>query len=133
MGLDAALLERLQQAMPDDPELTVVGKFFDCSFLLGSGDHRFLLRVRDGQVVQLLVDPPIVEPWQFAIKAPDETWDHFLEDPPPFPFNDIWAATWLGHMMLEGDMKAFMQHYRALWRTLKLLRELATRPPAAVA
>jgi hypothetical protein len=130
--LDVDLLERLRTAMPDDPELGVIGKFFECDLLLQSGDQRFLIRVRDGQITELLVNPHPVEAWQFAIKAPPQTWQKFLQDPPPAEFNDIWAAAWLGHMTLEGDMKVFMQHHRALWRTLKLLRETANSvQPAA--
>ncbi|HEX2172549.1 MAG TPA: hypothetical protein VHL09_08905 [Dehalococcoidia bacterium] len=118
--------------MPDDPELGVIGKFFECDFLLQSGDRRYLCRVRKGQIYELLVDPHPVEAWKFAIKAPEHTWQRFLQNPPPPEFNDIWAAAWLGHMTLEGDMKVFMQHQRALGRTLKLLRETATRiQPAA--
>lgn len=131
MGLDANLLERLREAMPTDPELNVVGKFFECSFLVASGEQRFLLRVRDGQLVETVPDPPIVLPWDFAIKAPAETWEEFLRDLPPPEFQDVWAATWLGHMTLEGNMGVFMQHYLALWRTLKLLRELAGQPVPA--
>jgi hypothetical protein len=123
--LDEPLLRSAQQAMREDPELGVAGRFFTCSFLLGAGERRYLLRVRDGELIDILVDPPPVEPWQFAIKAPTETWERFLEDPPPAPFHDIWAATWLGHMTIEGDIEVFMQHHYALWRTLKLLREEA--------
>lgn len=131
MKLDEQLLGRLQEAMGEDPELAVVGKFFDCDLLLG-GDRRFLLRIRGGELLEVIPDPLPVQPWRVAIKAPDETWEKFLQDPPPPEYHDVWAATWLGHMLLEGDTKVLMQHYRAIWRMLKLLRETATAAPAAV-
>ena len=40
------------------------------------------------------------------------------------------AAVWLGHMTLEGDTKVLMQNHLAIWRTLKLLREMAAAKPA---
>ncbi|MQA16017.1 MAG: hypothetical protein GEV09_18270 [Pseudonocardiaceae bacterium] len=131
MSLDDKLLARLGQAMVADPELGVVGKFFTCSFLLGCDGNRYLLRVRNGSLDELLVDPHPTEPWQFAIKAPSSTWQRYLQASPPAEFHDIWAAAWLGHMTLEGDMKVFMQHHMALWRTLKLLRATASSAPAA--
>jgi hypothetical protein len=124
MSLNEGLLGRLQDAVRSDEELAWAGRFFNARILLGSGERRFLLHFRDGELIAVLPDPPVVEPWQFAVKAPEETWDRFLEDPPPPMFHDIWAATWMGHMTLEGDMKVFMQHHYALWRTLKLMREL---------
>lgn len=128
---DKTLLEELQQVLRSDPELAVEGKFFTCSLLLATSEHRFLLRFRDGELVDLIPNPMPVDAWQFAIKAPDHTWERFLQDPPPPEFHDIWAATWLGHMMIEGDVKVLMQNHRALWRTLKLLREIANERTAA--
>jgi hypothetical protein len=126
MGLDERLLGDLQDAMKNDPELGVAGRFFTCDLLLGSGDRRFLLRFREGDLAEIVPDPLPVIPWRVAIKAPEETWEKFLQNPPPPMFHDIWAATWLGHMTLEGDTKVLMQHHLAIWRTLKLLRETAS-------
>jgi hypothetical protein len=110
--------------MRSDKELGWAGKFFNSRILLASGERRFLLHFRDGELIAVVPDPPVVEPWQFALKAPEETWTRFLQDPPPPMFHDIWAATWMGHMTIEGDIKVFVQNHYALWRTLKLMREL---------
>lgn len=133
MDLNRNLLDRVAEGMRSDPELAVVGKFFSCSFLLMSGQRRYLCRVLEGKVAELLVDPSVFEPWQFAIKAPPETWERFLEEIPPPGYHDIWAAAFAGNMFIEGDTKVLMQHHNALWRTLRLLRETAvsTASPAA--
>lgn len=131
MGLDERLLGELQGAMRTDPELAVKGRFFTCDLLLGSGDRRFLLRFWEGDLSEIVPDPPPVVPWRVAIKAPGETWDKFLQSPPPPEFHDVWAAVWLGHMTLEGDTKVLMQHHYAVWRTLKLLREVSANKTAA--
>jgi hypothetical protein len=126
MKIDERLLEGLREAMASDAELAVVGRFFTCDLLLGSGDRRFLLRFREGGLFEIVPDPLPVVPWQVAIKAPEETWEKFLQNPPPPMFHDVWAAVWLGHMTLEGDTKVLMQNHLAVWRTLKLLRETAS-------
>jgi hypothetical protein len=125
VALSEALLGPLQDAVRSDPELAWAGRFFNARVLVESGERRFLLHFRDGELVEVVPGPPLVVPWQFALKAPDQTWDKFLSDPPPM-FHDIWAATWTGHMTIEGDIEAFMQNHYALWRTLKLMRELNT-------
>ena len=125
MKFDTHLLARLQQALPSDPEFCVKGRFFTCDFLLASGEHRFILHFRDGELKHVLDNPHPTTAWHFAIKASEEVWGKFLEKEPPAPFHDVWAAAWLGHMVLEGDMKVFMQNYYAVWRTLGLVRELA--------
>lgn len=132
MRLDERLLGDLRDAARTDPELAVVGKFFTCDLLLGSGERRFLLRFREGELAEILPDPPPVVPWRAAIKAPEETWEKFLQDPPPPMFHDVWAAVWMGHMTLEGDTKVLMQNHLAVWRTLKLLRETAAKSAATV-
>jgi hypothetical protein len=125
-------LRRLGEAMATDPELQVIGKFFNARFLLQADNRRYLLVVRDGWLHDLRVDPPATEGWSFAIKAPDSTWESFLESPPKPMFHDIWAAAWMGHLMIEGDTKVLMQQHNALWRTLELLRELASGVKASV-
>jgi hypothetical protein len=121
-SLDRSLLERLQGAVADDPEMRVVGKFLRCDVLLTSGPNRFLLRFDRGRLEEIVESPHPALAWNFAVKAEPATWERFLQDPPPPEFHDVWAAAWLGHLVIEGDMKVFMQNHFAFWRVLKLLR-----------
>lgn len=128
--LDGSLLNRLRDAMANDPEMQVVGTFFQCDVLLASGEQRYLLRFARGALDEIVESPHPALAWTFALKAEPATWERFLQDPPPPEFHDIWAAAWLGHLTLEGDMKVFMQNHFAFWRTLKLLRAEANAPAA---
>ena len=130
-ALDRSLLERLQDVVPTDPEMQVVGRFFQCDVLLRSGAQRYLLRFDHGRLSEIVEDPHPALAWNFAVKAEPTTWERFLQDPPPPEFHDIWAAAWLGHLTLEGDMKVFMQNHFAFWRALKLLRIQAQAVSAA--
>ncbi|GEL18309.1 hypothetical protein [Pseudonocardia asaccharolytica] len=132
-ALDHPLLERLRDAMPNDPEMQIVGKFMRCDVLLSSGDKRYLLRFDHGRLTEIVEDPHPALAWNFALKAGPGTWERFLQDPPPPEFHDVWAAAWLGHLTLEGDIKVFMQNHFAFWRTLKLLRIQAQATSGAAA
>jgi hypothetical protein len=129
--LDPALLSAWQGAVSDDPELSVVGRFFTADVLLASGDRRFLVRFNEGVLRDFVEGPHPTQSWDFAIKAEPNVWARFLQDPPPAEYHDIWAAAWLGHMVLEGNMKVFMQNHYAFWRALKLLRIQANASVAA--
>lgn len=128
--LDRPVLERLKDALPKDPEMGVVGKYFHCDVLFTNGERRFLLRFDRGQLVEIVEEPHPLQAWSFAIKAEPDTWERFLQDPPPPEFHDVWAAAWLGHLTLEGDTKVLMQNHFAFWRALKLLRIHAQTPSA---
>jgi hypothetical protein len=132
-ALDRSLLERLRDAMPEDPEMRVAGKFMRCDVLLASGTDRYLLSFDRGRLEEIVEEPHPALAWSFAIKAEPGTWERFLQDPPPPEFHDVWAAAWLGHLTIEGDMLVFMQNHFALWRALKLLRAQAQTAPAATA
>ena len=126
--LDIDLFERLQKVMIDDPEMQVSGRFMQCDVLLSSDADRFILRFEHGKLVEIIPDPHPSFAWHFALKASDGTWSRFLQDTPPPEYNDLWAAAFMGHLVLEGDMRVFMQNHFALWLVLRLLRAQAKSP-----
>jgi hypothetical protein len=123
--LDIELFQRLQQAMIDDPEMQVSGRFMDCDILFGSDADRFILRFEHGQLAEIIPAPHPSFAWHFALKAPEGTWARFLQDTPPPEYNDLWAAAFTGHLVLEGDMRVFMQNHFALWHVMRMLRAQA--------
>lgn len=124
MAINKTLLTSLQNKMSEDLELQARGSYFSCKLLLESGYQSFLLTFHNGELADINLEPVIVDEWDFALKASEETWSKFLQQSPPPMFHDVWAATWMGHMSLEGNITTFMQNHYALWRTLKLMREI---------
>jgi len=106
-----------------DTELQAHGKFYSCSFLLDAEEHQFLVRMHDGKVEEILVDPgPLDERYQFAIRASADTWRKFSQPTPPPMYHGIWAASFQKDMRLEGDLLVLMQNLRCVTRQLELLR-----------
>ncbi len=120
----------------------MASRFFSKDILLVVGDSKCIVRVRDGNVTEIKLNPTFMNPWSFFIKGSVETWQKFLQPiPPPFftdlygVFTDLYGGISRQHFELGGDIEAAFAHYWALTRMLDVLRELEnesarTSPPA---
>ena len=117
-------MDKYREAVSDDQEMKVVGKFFDADFLLGLGAKEYIMQVRKGKISNTLENPSPLDVWSFAIRGPEESWKKFIQPVPPPMFNDIFAGVFQGNFKLEGDIKVFMQNIRALYRMLDVMREV---------
>ncbi|MFC7233355.1 hypothetical protein ACFQMM_22045 [Saliphagus sp. GCM10025308] len=63
--------------------------------------------------------------WDFAVRAPVDTWENLLsESPPPF-YNDL-RSVWLQYdLEIEGDLKRAIQHWRPLKRMVTAFAEVS--------
>ena len=119
----------------NDPEFKLASRFFSKDILLIVGDAKCIVKLRDGNVSEIKLNPTFMNPWSFFIKGSAETWQKFLQPiPPPF-FTDLYGCISRQHFELGGDIEAAFAHYWALTRMLDVLRELEnesarTLPPA---
>ena len=125
----------VRDAINNDPEFKLASRFFSKDILLIVGDSKSIVRVLDGNVTEIKLNPAFTNPWSFFIKGSPETWQKFLQPiPPPF-FTDLYGCISRQHFELGGDIEAAFAHYWALTRMLDVLRELEnesarTSPPA---
>ena len=125
----------VRDAINSDPEFKLASRFFSKDILLIVGDAKCIVKVRDGIVIEIKLNPTFMNPWNFFIKGSAETWQKFLQPiPPPF-FTDLYGGISRQHFELGGDIEAAFAHYWALTRMLDVLRELEnasarTLPPA---
>lgn len=111
------------KATDTDPEIQAHGKYFTCSYLLDMTDHRFVVQMSDGHVVDIAIDPgPLDVAYQFAIRASAETWRNFGVPVPAPMYHGIWAASFQRDMKLDGDVLVLMQNLRCITRQIELLR-----------
>lgn len=117
-------VDEFRRANDEDEELQAHGKYYSCDFLLDMEEHQFLVRMNEGKVEEILVDPgPLDRRYQFIIRASAETWRNFGKEIPPPMYHGIWSATFQRDMRLEGDMLVLMQNLRTLTRQIELLRK----------
>ncbi|MFF2113655.1 hypothetical protein [Rhodococcus koreensis] len=113
------------QASNRDREIQAHGKYFTCSYQLDMAEHTFVVQVSRGQVVDVAVDPGLLDvPYQFAIRASADTWRNFGVPVPAPMYHGIWAASFQRDMKLEGDILVLMQNLRCVTRQIELLRSV---------
>lgn len=111
------------ESVNDDPHFERIARFFDATVLFEFGDEPYAFTLADGEVTEIHETPKFVS-WDVAVRAPAETWEQFLsESPQPF-YNDL-RSVWLQHdLVIEGDLKIAIQHWRALKRLVDAFGEV---------
>jgi hypothetical protein len=112
-----------QDAANRDAELALIGRHFTVDFLFQAGASRYVFRVERGQLVEIVPEPRFGTVWRFALRAPLEHWQKFIQPLPPPLFNELFAMLMrVPEFTLEGDTLAAMQNVRALQRLMSLMR-----------
>jgi hypothetical protein len=114
-----------------DPEFKLASRFFSKDILLIVGASKCIVRLRDGVVIEIKLDPTFMNPWSFFIKGSTETWQKFLQPMPPPFFTDLYGCISRQHFELGGDIEAAFAHYWALTRILDILREIENESTSA--
>lgn len=125
----------VRDTINSDPEFRLASRFFSKDILLIVGDTKCIVKLREGNVTEIRLNPTFMNPWSFFIKGSAETWQKFLQPIPPPTFTDLYGCISRQHFELGGDIEAAFAHYWALTRMLDVLRELEnesarTLPPA---
>lgn len=121
---DREWMQRYVSVANADPELRLIGKFFTCDFLLDFETIRYLVRVADGAVRDVVPNPHFDRPWAFALRAPRTVWKKYLQPIPPPLYHHIFAMLMrVPEFRLEGNTLAAAQNIRALVRMCDLLRK----------
>ena len=122
--LDPNEIAHVQEAINGDPEFRLASRFFSKDILLGVGDSGCLVKVRDGIITEIKLNPTFMDSWNFFIKGSAEAWQKFLQPLPPPRFADLYGGVSCKNFELGGDMEAVFAHYWALTRMLDVMREL---------
>lgn len=118
-----AILDRLQTAANECPDLVRLGRGCDVEFLIEAGHHEFRITVHDGRVTGVHRGPFRMRAWRFAIRADESAWREFWSPVPGPGFNDLFAMASRGHARIEGDIGPLLEH-------LRYFKELAQLPRA---
>ncbi len=122
---DEGWMEAFRETLAGDPELAVIGKWFNVDMGLTFGERRYALRVRMAKIEEIIPSPRFDVPTQFQIRAPMPLWQRFLSETPPPLYHDIFAMIMrVPEFVLEGDTLVAMQNARALHRMMSLMRSV---------
>ena len=111
---DRDWMGRWRDAVNRDAPLRVIGKHLNAAVMLEFGDRAYYVAFRNGAIAELGSEIGPETCWQFALRAPRQSWEKFCQPVPPPMYNDIWAMAHPlhGRLQIDGDVKVMWQHLR---------------------
>jgi hypothetical protein len=102
------MIERIPDLVNADENLVRRGRYLSTTFMLGVGDHGYLIKIIEGRIVSITPGPFVTPNYSFALRAPKDEWEMFWEKIPKPGHNDIFALFKRGKLTIEGDLHPFM-------------------------
>jgi hypothetical protein len=118
-----AWADQFAQVTDQDAELNAHGKFYSCTYLLDMEDRKVIVDMHRGKVEKINLDPQPLDAYQFALRAPADTWRGMGQAVPEPMYHGIWAAAFRKGLSMEGDLLVLMQNLRCFTRQVEVLRE----------
>ena len=124
-------IHALRDALAHDTEWGRRHRGLSATVCLEFGPACYLAVFRDGILVRAQEGVGFTQSWDFAIRAPQSAWDALLAAVPAPGKQSLFALMKAGEVVLEGDMRLFMQHVWAIVRLVEVMRALDGATPTA--
>lgn len=108
-------LERTARRL-ESAEFDRVADGFEATVVFGVDDHDVAVAFEDGAMEVL--GEATYETWDFALRAPAETWEKLTAETPPPRHHDVIGAWLQSDLTIEGDLRMAIRHLRPLKRVL---------------
>ena len=122
--LDPNRVNQIRNSINNDPEFKLAAKYMSEDILLQVDEKQCILKIRDGVIEDILQAPSPMDQWSFFIKAPEKSWDLFLQPAPPPYFHSLFGATLREDFQFGGNVEAMFAHYWATLRLFAVMRQL---------
>jgi len=128
MRLDRAWFEALAPLLAADPLYARVSGHLTARLLFETSGRAALVRLESGRIANVQAPPPLMAPWDFALRGDESAWDDLLAPVPPPRCQSVFALAQAGRMRLEGDWLVLMQN---LWAVTCLLDRMRAHDAGA--
>ncbi|MCV6600162.1 MAG: hypothetical protein OIF54_01130 [Cohaesibacter sp.] len=115
---------RFSDASDQDQTIAAMARYFTCTYLLDMGTAKVIVRMVDGKVHEVNIDPAPMDPYDFALRAKPDIWREFAKPVPAPMYHGIWAASFRRDLKLEGNILVLMQNLRNFTVQFELLRKV---------
>ncbi|MBA69561.1 MAG: hypothetical protein CML30_11865 [Rhizobiales bacterium] len=115
---------RFSEASDRDPTIGAMARYFTCTYLWDMGLAKVIVRMVDGKVHEINIDPGPMDSYDFALRASPETWREFARPIPEPMYHGIWSASFRRDLKLEGNHLVLMQNLRNFTVQFELLRKV---------
>ena len=100
-----------------------MAKYYTCSFMFDMGSAKVIIEMHDGKVKNINTKPAPLDPYDFALRASEDTWREFGQPVPKPMYHGIWSASFLRDLKIEGNHLILMQNLRNFTVQFELLRK----------
>jgi len=101
-----------------------MARHFTCTYLLDMGLAKAIVRMLDGKVYEININPGPLDSYDFALRASPDTWREFAQPIPNPMYHGIWSASFRRDLKLEGNLLVLMQNLRNFTIQFELLRKV---------
>jgi hypothetical protein len=115
---------RFSEASDRDPTIGAMARYFTCTYLWDMGTQKVIVRMVDGKVHEINIDPAPMDAFEFALRASPQTWREFARPIPEPMYHGIWSASFRRDLKLEGNLLVLMQNLRNFTVQFELLRKV---------
>ena len=116
--------KKYKELTDSDETIKAMAKYYTCSFLFDMGDAKALIEMHDGKVKNINTNPAPLDPYDFALRASENTWREFGQSVPKPMYHGIWSASFLRDLKIEGNHLILMQNLRNFTVQFELLRKV---------
>jgi hypothetical protein len=120
-------VKEIKDAINADPEFSLAARYFSSDVLFAFGNANAILKVRDGVVTEILLNPTFMDSWHFSIEASAEAWEKFLQPTPPPLHNALFPAMIRQIFRVGGDLEKAFAHFWPVTRMMDIMREAQNR------
>jgi len=106
----AARIAGLAETVGRDPVLLRRGRHLDTICQINIGDEALLLRILDGNIIEMRRGPFVTPSADFAISGDETVWRRFLAADPPPGDHDFFAFVKRKELLVTGDLHPLMSH-----------------------
>ena len=125
--LEPGAVEDFRDAINKDEEFTIAAYSFTNDVLFEFGEERAIVKVREGVITEILLNPIFMDTWQFCIKATTDAWEKFLQPTPPPLYNALFPAMIRQNFHVEGDLEKAFAHFWPITRLMDIMRDMQNK------
>jgi len=119
--------EALREAVADDAEMAVIGRWCTLDLALVISGEIVLLHLEGGRISGIVPEPDIGASWHVTLRGTREDWLTFLQPVPPPFYSDLLAMnSRVPSFSIEGDRRAFVRHLHALGKVFRIAQQMSS-------
>ena len=71
--------KKYKELTEKDETIKAMAKYYTCSFLFDMGSVKVIIEMHDGKVKNINTNPGGLDPYDFALRASEQTWREFAK------------------------------------------------------